>query len=62
MAQAEQLRRVLTRQPFRPFAIRMVNGTSYGVPHPDWLVVPPARRPEGGDLFQDAGAGDEPGR
>jgi hypothetical protein len=42
MAQADQLRRVLTRQPFRPFKLRMVDGTLYEVPHPDWLSVPPA--------------------
>jgi hypothetical protein len=45
MAQAEQIRRVLKRQPFRPFQIKMVDGTLYSVPHPDWLSVPPARRP-----------------
>ena len=42
MAQAEQLRRALKRQPFRPFRLRMVDGTIYTVPHPDWLSVPPA--------------------
>jgi hypothetical protein len=45
MAQAEQLRRVLRRQPFRPFRLKMVDGTLYHVEHPDWLSVPPVRRP-----------------
>jgi hypothetical protein len=42
MVQAEQIRRALRRQPFRPFRLRMVDGTIYTVPHPDWLSVPPA--------------------
>jgi hypothetical protein len=45
MAQAEQLRRVLRRQPFRAFRLRMVDGREYVVPHPDWLSVPPGPRP-----------------
>ena len=42
MTHADQIRRVLTRQPFRPFDLKMVNGTVYTVPGPEWLSVPPA--------------------
>ncbi len=45
MAQAEQIRRVLRRQPFRPFQIKMVDGTLYEVPHPDWLFRAPRGAP-----------------
>jgi hypothetical protein len=41
----EELKRVKNRQPFEPFALRMVDGTVLPVERPDWLSVPPIRRP-----------------
>ena len=40
----EQLRNLHQAQPFRPFAIRMVNGTSYHVPHSEFLSQSPSGR------------------
>ena len=42
MTGADPIRRALTRQPFRPFDLVMVDGTVYTVPGPEWLSVPPA--------------------
>jgi hypothetical protein len=43
--QVESLRRALQTQPFRPFALKLVDGAQYAVSHPDWLSIPPVRRP-----------------
>ena len=45
MAQVETIRRAMHMQPFRPFAIKLVDGTVYTVKHHDWLSIPPVRRP-----------------
>jgi hypothetical protein len=45
MASVEQIRRVLRGHPFRAFGLKMVDGTVHVVKHPDWLWIPPARRP-----------------
>ena len=45
MAQVEPIRRAMRQQPFRPFAVQLVDGTVYTVQHPDWLFLPPVRRP-----------------
>jgi hypothetical protein len=45
MASVEQIRRVLRGQPFRPFGLKMVDGTVHIVTHPDWLLIPPTNRP-----------------
>ena len=42
MTGVDPIRRAVTRQPFRPFNLKMVNGTVYNVPGPEWLSVPPA--------------------
>jgi hypothetical protein len=47
MTSADQIRRVLMRQPFRPFDLKMVDGTVYTVPGIEWLSIPPAEfRPQ----------------
>ena len=33
------LREALSRQPFEPFSIRLADGRSVPVPHPDFLAV-----------------------
>jgi hypothetical protein len=57
MAIVDQFR-VAKKVPFRPFRFRMADGREYAVDHPDWITVPPVRRPrevwffalvEGGD-------------
>lgn len=41
MAALSQLRDALHRQPFRPFLLRLADGTTYAVDHPDLIAVPP---------------------
>lgn len=41
---SEQLKATLRQQPFRPFTIRMVDGRSFDVSHPDWVIVSPTGR------------------
>jgi hypothetical protein len=45
MATAESIREAKHAEPFRPFSIRLVDGTVYDVKHPDYISVPPTRRP-----------------
>jgi len=45
MANVDSLRRALRAQPFRTFSLKLVDGTEYAVSHPDWLSIPPVRRP-----------------
>ena len=45
MANVDQIRRALHIQPFRTITIKLVDGTAYRVNHPDWLSIPPVRRP-----------------
>jgi hypothetical protein len=39
MASTDQVRRAMHRQPFLPFLIKLVNGTTYQVKHPDFVAV-----------------------
>jgi hypothetical protein len=41
---SEQLKATLGQQPFRPFTIRMVDGRSFEVSHPEWVFVSPSGR------------------
>jgi len=43
--QVDQIRDAITAQPFLPFALRLVDGTTYVVKHPDYVAIPPTRRP-----------------
>ncbi len=36
---AEALRDLLKRQPFRPFTIRLSNGEAYEVRHPEFVIL-----------------------
>jgi len=49
MATIEQVRDAMHRAPFLGFEIRLVDGRSYHVPHPDFLAVPQTLR--GRDLL-----------
>ena len=44
MATTEQIRRAMHRHPFVPFTLRLVDGTSYVIKHPDFIAVPPTPR------------------
>jgi hypothetical protein len=41
----QQIRDALTRSPFEPFDLRLVDGRSFTIHHTDYLSVPPVRRP-----------------
>ena len=45
MALIETIREAKRVQPFRPFALHMVDGTDYVVDHPDFILIPPAKHP-----------------
>jgi hypothetical protein len=59
MAQVESLRSALRTQPFRPFELKLVDGSVYKVPHPDYLIIPPVRRPREAIFFSTATGGAE---
>ena len=40
----QQLRTAHLATPFRPFTIRMADGRSFHVPHPEFLVMSPGGR------------------
>ncbi len=40
----EQFRNTLHLQPFHPFTVRMVDGMSYDIPHPDFVALAPTGR------------------
>ena len=42
MATAQTIRDATRSQPFRPFRLRLIDGTEYDVARPDWISVPPA--------------------
>ena len=44
MATAETIREAKRSEPFRPFRLRLIDGTEYEVTHPDFISVPPAPR------------------
>jgi hypothetical protein len=44
MATVEQVREAMHRAPFLGSEIRLVEGRSFHVPHPDFIVVPQNRR------------------
>jgi hypothetical protein len=37
---ADQIRDALTRQPFEPFDLRLIDGRSFAIHHADYLSVP----------------------
>jgi hypothetical protein len=39
--QLDRIRDALHQRPFRPFLLKMVDGTSYTVRHPDFVALPP---------------------
>ena len=60
MATTEQIRRAMHRQPFVPFTLRLADGTSYVVKHPDFIAVPPTARGREATYYAEAnGSGAE---
>lgn len=59
MANVESLRRALRMQPFRPFGVKLVDGTVYTVSHPDWISIPPVERPREVTFYQVMNGGGE---
>jgi hypothetical protein len=45
VAQLDRIRDALARRPFEPFTIKLTDGTMCRVAGPEWLFVPPVRRP-----------------
>jgi hypothetical protein len=45
VATLNAIRDTLHAQPFRPFDIKLVDGQSYRVPHPEHVFIPPLPRP-----------------
>jgi hypothetical protein len=52
MANIERIRGAMMHQPFRPFLVKLVDGTVYTVQHPDWISIPPVRRPREVTFYQ----------
>ncbi len=44
MPTAERIREAMHAQPFEPFDIKLVDGTTYTIRHPDYVSVPPSPR------------------
>ena len=42
---ADRIRDALEREPFRPFSLRLVDGRSIEVSHPEFVFIPPVPRP-----------------
>lgn len=59
MATAERIRDALHSQPFRPFDVKLVDGTTYTIRHPDWISVPPVKRPRDITIYEVGDNGNE---
>ena len=60
MATLNQLQQVLHHQPFQPFAVRMGDGRTYVVKHPDFLAIPPGGRAREVVLYTEGPTPEEP--
>jgi hypothetical protein len=45
VALVDEIRHAKNAQPFRPFSLKLADGTTYKVKHPDYISVPPVPRP-----------------
>jgi hypothetical protein len=45
LALVDEIRQAKNAQPFRPFSLKLADGTTHNVKHPDYISVPPVRRP-----------------
>jgi hypothetical protein len=60
MATLNQIRDAMHTQPFVPFAIRMADGRSYVVKHPDFMAIPPSPRSREAVLYTEGQTAEEP--
>jgi hypothetical protein len=60
VATLNQLQQVLHAQPFVPFAVRMGEGRTYIVKHPDFLAIPPGGRVREVVLYTEGPTPEEP--
>lgn len=42
---AEEIRDALKRQPYEPFDVRLADGRTFTIPHPDYIAISPSPRP-----------------
>jgi hypothetical protein len=57
MAQADSIRRAMHAQPFRPYGIKLVDGSIHTVRHPDFVAISPGRRPRELTFYVDKAGG-----
>jgi hypothetical protein len=55
MAEFESVRDALHQEPFRPFELRLVDGRSFVVRHPDFVALPPSPRKRDVVFYDEAG-------
>ncbi|HZW32094.1 MAG TPA: hypothetical protein VFF52_15385 [Isosphaeraceae bacterium] len=53
--QLDRVREALHQRPFRPFLLKMVDGTSYTIRHPDFVALPPPPKKREIVFFGEAG-------
>jgi hypothetical protein len=59
MAHADSIRRAMHSQPFRPFLLKLVDGSVHTVRHPDYIAISPGRRPREITFYVDKGGESE---
>jgi hypothetical protein len=59
MRASEQIRRAMHAQPYRPFAIKLVDGRICPEKHPDYIAIPPGPRAREVTFYAEANAGDD---
>lgn len=59
MRDVEAIREAAGARPFRPFALKMVDGSEFAIDHPDWISIPPVRRPRDVYIYVVRGSGEE---
>jgi hypothetical protein len=45
MFTSDKIVQAMRQQPFRPFMLRLVDGRTYTVKHPEYIAISPGRRP-----------------
>jgi hypothetical protein len=51
----QPIREAMHAQPFHPFSLQLVDGTSCTIDHPDFIAVPPGNSPREVAFFTAAG-------
>ena len=59
MSTIDRIRDAMHRQPFRPFDVKLVDGSVHTITHLDFIALPPGRRPQDIAFFVET---PEPGR